>query len=117
MIACGKNSNGPEFPPFAIWLNPDTMNYERDPEFDVAAGIGKVAGRQERPPSCPTDTVISILTNNPLKKADLVIALMERTGCQKSLAYKCIRNSEESGMIRKGSEGKTMMVVDPERTT
>ena len=37
ILACAKNNNGLEFPPFAARLNPETMIYEVDADFDIDA--------------------------------------------------------------------------------
>ena len=36
IVACGKNSNGPEFQPVGLALNPATLLYDLDAEFDFA---------------------------------------------------------------------------------
>jgi hypothetical protein len=54
IVACGKCSNGREFQPFAIRLNPETMIYEVDPTVDVktwATDIQKHNGKRKRNPT------------------------------------------------------------------
>jgi hypothetical protein len=46
-VTCGKNSNGREFAPFAVRLNPETMIYEAAPDFDLDAWETEVAGKRE----------------------------------------------------------------------
>jgi len=42
LLANSKNNNGPRFDPFAVRLDPETMLYSRDDEFDVQEWISDV---------------------------------------------------------------------------
>ena len=37
VLSCGKLNDGKMFSPFAVRLNPDTMIYEPEPDFDIDA--------------------------------------------------------------------------------
>ena len=50
IVACGKCSNGREFLPFAIRLNPETFIYECDPTVDVANWEREISGQADRGP-------------------------------------------------------------------
>jgi hypothetical protein len=48
VIACGKNNDGKEFPPFAVRLNLDTMMYEPDESFDVDRWRDEITGSKTK---------------------------------------------------------------------
>lgn len=76
IVACGKNSNGPEFEPFAIRLNPATMIYECNPTLDVqrwAAEMEKPGGKKEKPiPS--VDDFLALFSSNPVKPRECLFS-------------------------------------------
>lgn len=45
LVACPKNNDAAKPPPFALVLDPATMTYEADPEFDVDAWLAEVRDR------------------------------------------------------------------------
>jgi hypothetical protein len=69
IVSCGKSSNGREFLPFAIRLNPDTMIYECDPTVDVKAWATAISQpTQKHNRKATVEEFISIFrsdTNNP----------------------------------------------------
>lgn len=99
VLSCGKNSNGREFAPFAVRLDQTTMIYEIDPEFDLEAWGIEIGGAKPKSPVCTVDSVTVALKRGPLSKKALRDALMEETGCGKSLAYKCVQKAEEKHAI------------------
>jgi len=89
IVACGKCSNGREFPTFAIRLNPDTLIYECDPTVDVSQWERDVAGQSDRGPLMTPERVAELC--QPLtKKPDLAKAIMADCGCAKGSAYRYI---------------------------
>lgn len=66
IVACGKCSNGREFQPFAIRLNPDTMIYECDATVNVKEWATDMSGRNaKRKPKPSVDEFLSIFRNDP----------------------------------------------------
>lgn len=66
IVACGKCSNGREFQPLAIRLNPDTMLYECDSSVNVKAWATDMNGRPgKRKPKPTLDEFLSIFRNDP----------------------------------------------------
>ncbi len=67
IVACGKCSNGREFEPFAIRLNPETMIYECDSTVDVKLWAADMNGRSgRRRPKTPTvGEFLSIFKSDP----------------------------------------------------
>lgn len=99
VLSCGKNSNGKEFKPFAVRLNPATMIYETDPTFDLEAWGVEIGGVKAKSPVCTVDSVTAALKGGALSKKALTAALIQETGCGKSLAYKCVNAAEEKKQI------------------
>jgi DNA repair photolyase len=87
LISCGKNSNGEEFRTFGILLNPDTLIYERDEDFSLEQLEASLNGGVNKP---NPQNVARIVAVGPLSKKDLVAKVMEKFGCQKSVAYEAI---------------------------
>lgn len=87
LISCGKNSNGREFKPFGIRLNPDTLIYELDEDFSLEQWEARLNGEADK--LNPT-TVARIVADGPVSKKDLVAKVMGKFGCQKSVAYEAI---------------------------
>jgi DNA repair photolyase len=87
LISCGKNSNGEEFKTFGILLNPDTLIYERDEDFSLEHWEAGLNGGAHKP---NPQNVARIVAVGPISKKDLVAKVMEKFGCQKSVAYEAI---------------------------
>jgi archaellum biogenesis ATPase FlaH len=102
-VACGKCSNGKEFPPFAIRLNPATMIYEVAPDVDLDAWREDVTGRKSGPDLSPErirDIVADLgKTDGSPSKARLAKAIMDETGCARSGAYNAIDRAERTKTI------------------
>ena len=96
MVSCGKNSNGPDFTPFGIILNPTTMVYEVDPFFDLAALKAELAGDAIRASvRKPTPANVALLVKQmPLTRKALMELVVEQFGCRQSNAYRIISNAE-----------------------
>ena len=84
LIGCGKNSNGLDFPPFAVRLN-DLGIYEVDTAFDfdqwqLDLKHGDSSGRYQLSPSAVAKHVKDV----PLTRSALKESLMEETGCSQA---------------------------------
>ena len=90
IVACGKNSNGPEFQPIGIVLNPATMLYDLDPEFDLAEWKDSQHTRPSSRTAVKPEDVATLVQHLPMKRKALVKELMDEFGCQKSAAYSAI---------------------------
>lgn len=98
IVSCGKCSNGQEFAPFAIRLNPKTMIYEPEAGFDVAAWQADVSGKRERDAAITIERV-GELCKGGLTKKDLAKVIMDDAGCVKQYAYRLILKAEKSRVI------------------
>lgn len=104
VMSCGKCSNGKEFAPFAVRLNPETMLYEVAPDFDLTAWQGEVAGRRQGP--SVTVELIRSVCRPGMTKGELVKAVQNETGCGKSHAYEVIDRAVTAKKIRRDSDSK-----------
>ncbi len=78
VVACGKCSNGREFQPFAIRLNPDTMIYECDPTANVKEWASGINGRDRNGPPTPTTTeFLSIFRTDPENPRSCLMSAVE----------------------------------------
>jgi AAA domain len=100
VLTCGKNSNGKEFSPIAVRLNPDTMIYEVADDFDVEVWRQKVCGSSTRRTFRP-EIIREIPWPQPeLEKKQLVKAIKDETGCGHARAYTLIDEAKARQIIR-----------------
>jgi hypothetical protein len=97
VISSGKCSNGREFAPYAVRLNPQTMLYELVPDFDFAAWEADTAGKAVTV-ELTNDRVASLCVGAMTKKS-LVAAIMEETGVGRTKAYAAVEKAEKSKRI------------------
>jgi hypothetical protein len=90
IVACGKCSNGREFPAFGIRLNPETMIYECDPTVDVAQWEKDIAGSKDKSPQANPDRVRELCEPGGMSKAALSKAIIADCGCARGQSYKLI---------------------------
>jgi hypothetical protein len=88
VLSCGKCANGKEFLPLAVHLNLATMIYEVDPDFDLGAWQADIGGQKDTP--IVTVELVQRACKGVMLKRQLVKAVMDETGCGKSLAYRTI---------------------------
>lgn len=69
VVACGKCSDGREFPRFAIKLD-ESMIYKVDPDFDFETWEGEVSGKNSTRKIVSMDTIKELCVN-PIKKRNL----------------------------------------------
>jgi hypothetical protein len=98
VLTCGKCSNGKEFLPFAVRLDPETMIYAPDETFDLSAWQKEVTGQKGNEPKMTPERVRG-LCHASMPKADLAKAIITDCGCARQVAYKHIQHAEEKGMI------------------
>lgn len=101
VVNCGKNSNGPWFDPFGIMLDPGSMVYVPDPDFDLQswkASVGLPSSPYSRP-KLTTVAVASLAGPIPIKRVRLRDMIMEEYGVEKSRAYTLIDQAEVAKTI------------------
>jgi hypothetical protein len=87
VLTCGKNSNGKEFAPIAVSLNPATMIYEVEPDFDIDEWRAEVTAPK---PKRKVDIGKIVQSERRYKKAELRELVMETAKCSRAHAYRII---------------------------
>lgn len=97
-VSCGKLSDGREFPPVAVRLNPETMIYECDQSVDVAEVMAET--REGVRPGMSPARVRELCEPTGSTKKDLCRLVMDDCGCSRSTAYRSMEKAEEKGQIK-----------------
>ncbi len=105
VLSCGKCSNGREFEPFAVRLNPETFIYEPDPAFDMSAWQAEMTGKKPAGRTVTDDDVAELCEGQNRPK--LVKTIMEQIGVGKSAAYNAVDRAERHKRIHYTSALKT----------
>lgn len=98
-VACGKCSNGKEFPPFAIRLNPTSMIYELAPEIDMNQWRQDVSGTANNQPLMSPQRVAELCVVSGDTKNDLAKSIQNDCGCIRQNAYRYIKRAEQKHLI------------------
>jgi len=99
VVGCGKNSNGGEFETFGIKLNPKTMWYEVDPDFDINDWKQALGNGAEGHHKITPEDVAALVQDLPLAKVALVAKIIEERGCKKSTAYNAVIAAEKKTIL------------------
>jgi hypothetical protein len=100
VVSCGKTSDGREFAPFAIRLDPATMVYTPEQNFDLAAWQADVSGERQKSPAMDPEKVAG-LCRVPTAKGELAKLIMEDCGCYRGSAYRYIARAESARKIKR----------------
>ena len=106
IVACGKCSNGREFPAFGIRLNPETFIYEFDSTIDVAAWEQGMSGQSNKEPLMSPERVRE-LCRIPMTKIELANAIIEDCGCYRGSAYRYIKRAVQAHKLHFNKERET----------
>jgi AAA domain len=99
VLACGKNSNGKEFPPVAVRRNGDGI-YEVANDFDVESWREQVVNGKERRVFSPKVVTEIDWPQRELEKKELAKVIMDEVGCGKSRAYSLIEDAVADKLLR-----------------
>lgn len=103
-ISCGKCSDGREFQPFAVKLNPDTMLYECDESVDVAEWAKSIKGSKQSADIDPKG--VQMLCKPAMSKAELAKAIIEEIGCSRMSAYRHIKTALSAKTINQNEHNQ-----------
>jgi hypothetical protein len=106
VMTCGKCSNGREFPPFAVRLDPESMIYEVAPDFNLDAWQADISGSQDREPLMTPDRVRE-LCKGAMSKAQLAKAIVADCGCGRASAYRHVQRAERARKIHWSKTSET----------
>jgi hypothetical protein len=99
VVSCGKCSNGEEFEPYAITLDPETMIYAQDHDFDLEEWQTTMSGRASvLEASQHTDLLREVCANHPTRK-DAVEKIKTRLKCASCTAYNIVTKAVQAGLI------------------
>jgi AAA domain/DnaB-like helicase N terminal domain len=91
VLTCGKLNDGKMFSPFAVRLDPDSMIYEPEPNFDIEALRQHVESGQKTRTKYDPKIVNEMDWPKPqLDRKGLIAAVQEETGCSPATAYRLI---------------------------
>lgn len=99
VLTCGKCSNGREFAPFAVRLDPESMIYEVAPDFDMEAWQGELSGKASNAESISHERVAE-LCRGSMSKPELAKAIMRDCGCARGTAYRRMEATEKARLIQ-----------------
>jgi len=90
VLSCGKCSNGEEFPPYGIKLNPEAMVYEVEPSFNLEAWEKELTeGKRTE----PEDALLELWVR-PISRNEAVRELIEH-GYSRATAYRAIKTGSK----------------------
>ena len=91
VLTCGKLNDGKQFSPFAVHLNPDTMIYEPEPDFDIEGLREHIESSKNSRTAYQPQIVGEMDWPKPeLDKKQLAEAIQEETNCSRPTAYRLI---------------------------
>lgn len=108
VVSCGKCSNGEEFEAFAVRLDPQSMIYQVDPEFDLS-GWERTVLNMER--ADPVDVLLDVCKGG-LRRAEAVKRMVER-GQSRATAYRAVEEALRQGWVRCEGESVLLAVEEP----
>jgi hypothetical protein len=97
-IACGKNNNGREFPPFAIHLNPDTLIYDLAPTTDLDSWREKNTG--SKPDRVTPAAVADLCPSTGATKSALAKLIIDNYATSRATAFRFVERADSSKTIR-----------------
>jgi len=108
VVASGKANDAEEFEPFAVRLDPETMNYERDASVDIGDWRQAVGGEAVGGSGATIAHVVEAVRGvglDGITKADLAKAVIKETACSRASAYRAIGKAEaKRAILRRQSD-------------
>jgi hypothetical protein len=111
VLTCGKNSNGREFSPIAVRLNPETMIYEPDPSFDIDEWRQEVGASTRNRGTTPQRLRDLLEKGRDYDKKDIVAIIREETGVGKTRAYELVDQAYSTRILRFNRTIKTYALM------
>lgn len=108
LLFCGKNNNGKPFAPVAVRLNPETMIYEVEPDFDVEAWKEQISSNRSNTAKSRKHTWHETLAKGrEYDTSQLLPLVMEAFVVKESRAYDLIREAKHDKTLRYNKTLKT----------
>jgi hypothetical protein len=99
VLTCGKNSNGKEFSPIAIRLDPETMIYEPDESFDIDEWRQTVSATTSNVRKGPQILRDLLEPDRKYDKKQIVAIIMDEKGIGKTRAYELVEQAKDRGIL------------------
>jgi len=91
VLTCGKLNDGKMFSPFAVHLNPDTMIYEPEPDFDIEGLREQVtSGKNNRTPPIKETLYALLQRDREYDKAQIAKLIIKDKGISPATAYRWV---------------------------
>lgn len=107
LLACGKASNGPKFATRGIILDPETMSYSVDPDFDLEAWRNNVTGARTATVVSIADVVAAVRVvykpGEDVTTAAVVEPLKEQTGACARTIRRRLNEAASAGYLKHGT--------------
>lgn len=111
VLTCGKNNDGKQFPQFAARLNPKTMIYEVDENFDIEGWRQEVSSAKP-PRKSAKDVLRDILQpGREYDQKDIVARVIEEELVSPATAYRIINEGKTGRILRRNKVTKTYALV------
>jgi hypothetical protein len=107
LISCAKNNNGREFPPVAVRLNPETMIYSVDDDFDIGSWREEISSTTKRRIFRPEIVIEIDWPKKRLTKPQLVKALANEEGIGRSRCYELVDEAQVAGLVQFNKKTRT----------
>ena len=97
VCSCGKLNDGQPFAPFAFRLDPDSMIYAPDADFDLSAWQSEVTGKRAEP--LMSIARVAELCDGTPTKSELAKRISEDCGCGRTASFNWVKRAEQSRRI------------------
>lgn len=104
VLSCAKCSNGKEFSPFAISIDPHSLIYSLNDSFDLSSWSNDMSGTKSQ--SAISDDSVRQLCPSPTSKSDLVKSIQNECFCSKAAAYRHVEMALKHGKISLSKSSK-----------
>jgi len=106
VIDCGKNNDGKHFEMFTVKLNPRTMMYEVDTDFDFDAWQTDMASKTSNAKQTFTLKDLEDMEEVTLPYNKMVDAIIDHVGCRRTKAKDLLEVGQKKGVFRYNRSGK-----------
>jgi hypothetical protein len=100
VIDCGKNNDGKHFEMFAVTMNPNTMMYECDPQFDFEAWQEDMASKASSIKQTFTLKDLEDMDEVTLPYNKMVESIIDHAGCRRTKAKDLLEIGQKKGVFR-----------------
>jgi hypothetical protein len=100
ILSCGKCNDGKMFSPFAVRLNPDTMIYEPDPDFDIEGLRDQVTTGKKKKKETFTVDMLREHRFPELELTPLAKCIQDKIGCGRTRSFELVHEARKAKFFR-----------------